>query len=232
VTGEREATFAYTKSYTSAMALVALLVIGFRERGVRAANAAAADASMLTVAGVARIPSLLRKALEAEADIRAAAWEMAARTRFAFLGAGLGWFTAMEAALKVKETSYLPAQGYQTEEILHGPFSGLDESSAVIAFLTGEPSDDRARDVLRAAKEIGAFRLAVALPRGNRDLDCDQIIEAPDGPSWMSPFLHLIPAQLLAYHLAGAHGINPDTGRQDQQAYARATRVFKAASPR
>jgi len=232
VTGEGEATFAYTKSYTSAMALVALLVIGFCESRVGSANAAGADASMLTAAGVARMPGLLRKALGAEADIRAAARAMATRTGFAFLGAGLGWFTAMEAALKVKETSYLPAQGYQTEEILHGPFSGLDQSSAVIAFLTGEPSDDRARDVLRAAKEIGAYRMAVALPHGNRNLDCDQIIEAPDGPSWMSPFLHLIPAQLLAYHLAVAREINPDTGRQDQETHARATRVFKAVSPR
>ncbi|MGA8103750.1 MAG: SIS domain-containing protein [Candidatus Acidiferrales bacterium] len=232
VTGEREETFAYTKSYTSAMAVVALLVIGFCERGGWAAASAAADASILTAAGVARMPALLGKALETEAEIRAAARAMATRTRFAFLGAGLAWFTAMEAALKVKETSYLPAQGYQTEEILHGPFSELDEGAAVIAFLTGESSDDRVRDVLRAATEIGAFRLAVTFPRGNRDLTCDQVIEVPDGPSWMSPFLHLIPAQLLAYHLALARGINPDTGRQDQEAHARATRVFKAVSQR
>jgi glucosamine--fructose-6-phosphate aminotransferase (isomerizing) len=228
VTGEREETFAYTKSYTSAMAVVALLVIGFCEGAVLAATSAAADASILTAPGVAGMPALLSKALEAEAGIRAAAGAMATRTRFAFLGAGLAWFTAMEAALKVKETSYLPTQGYQTEEILHGPFSELDESAAVIAFLTGESSDDRARDVLRAATEIGAFRLAVTFPRGNRDLACDRVIEVPDGPAWMSPFLHLIPAQLLAYHLALARGINPDTGRQDQEAHARATRVFKA----
>jgi glutamine---fructose-6-phosphate transaminase (isomerizing) len=227
VTGEREATFAYTKSYTSAMALVALLVIGFCERAGLAAASAGADAPKLTAEGVARIPALLRKALEAEVEIRAAARAMATHTRFAFVGAGLAWFTAMEAALKVKETSYLPAQGYQTEEMLHGPFSELDERAAVIAFLTGESSDDRVRDVLRAAAEIGAFRLAVAFPRGNRDLACDVMIDAPNGPSWMSPFLHLIPAQLLAYHLALAHGINPDTGRQDQEAHARATRVFK-----
>jgi glucosamine--fructose-6-phosphate aminotransferase (isomerizing) len=231
VTGAREVTFAYTKSYTSAMALVALLVIGFCERNVTAGSATA-DASMLTAAGVARIPALLSKALDAEPEIRAAARAMATRTRFSFWGAGLAWFTAMEAALKVKETSYLPAQGYQTEEILHGPFSELDEHAAVIAFLTGESSDERVRDVLRAATEIGAFRLAVTFPRGNRDLACDRVIEVPDGPSWMSTFLHLIPAQLLAYHLALARGINPDTGRQDQAVHARATRVFKAASPR
>ena len=228
VTGEREVTFAYTKSYTSAMALVALLVIGFCERGVAAASAAD-DGSKLTADGVARIPALLATAFEAEADIRAAAQAMATRTRFAFVGAGLAWFTAMEAALKVKETSYLPAQGFQTEEILHGPFSELDERAAVIAFLSGESSDDRVRDVLRAAAEIGAFRLAVTFPRGNRDLACDRVVEVPDGPAWMSPFLHLIPAQLLAYHLALARGINPDTGRQDQEDHARAARIFKPA---
>jgi glucosamine--fructose-6-phosphate aminotransferase (isomerizing) len=228
VTGEREVTFAYTKSYTSAMALVALLVIGFCEGGGLGNASAPADEAMLTAAGVARVPALLAKGLEAEAEIRAAAQAMATRTRFAFLGAGLAWFTAMEAALKVKETSYLPAQGYQTEEILHGPFSELDEGAAVIAFLTGEASDDRVRDVLRAATEIGAFRLAVTFPRGNRDLARDRAIETPEGPAWMSPFLLLVPAQLLAYHLALARGINPDTGRQDQEEHARATRVFKA----
>jgi glucosamine--fructose-6-phosphate aminotransferase (isomerizing) len=218
VTGEREVSFAYTKSYSSAMALVALLVIGF----------CASDRPM-TAAGVARIPALLVRSLEAETEIAAVAQAMAEHTRFAFLGAGLAWFTAMEAALKVKETSYLPAQGFQTEEILHGPFSELDSRAAVIAFLTGEKSDDRARDVLRAAAEIGAFRVAITFPGGNRDLAlaCDRVIVVPDAPSWMSPFLHLIPAQLLAYHLALARGINPDTGRQDQEEHARATRIFK-----
>ncbi len=232
VTGEREATFAYTKSYSSAMAVVALLVIGFCERGGWATASAATRGSMLTAAGVARLPALLSQGLEAEAEIRAAAQAMARRTRFAFLGAGLAWFTAMEAALKVKETSYLPAQGYQTEEILHGPFSELDQAAAVIGFLTGESSDDRVRDVLRAAAEIGAYRLAVTFPRGSRDLACDRVIEVPDGSWWMSTFLHLIPAQLLAYHLALARGINPDTGRQDQPAHARATQVFKAVPQR
>jgi glucosamine 6-phosphate synthetase-like amidotransferase/phosphosugar isomerase protein len=104
----------------------------------------------------------------------------------------------------------------------------LDEGAAVIAFRTGEASDDRVRDVLRAATEIGAFRLAVTFPRGNRDLARDRAIETPEGPAWMSPFLLLVPAQLLAYHLALARGINPDTGRQDQEEHARATRVFKA----
>ncbi len=71
------------------------------------------------------------------------------------------------------------------------------------------------------------LRVAITTPAANRDVAAEHIVVVPEAQPWLAPFLHLVPLQLLTYHIALARKINPDTGRQDQAAHARAHRVYK-----
>ncbi|MFZ0738303.1 MAG: SIS domain-containing protein [Candidatus Acidiferrales bacterium] len=220
-TCDQEVAFAYTKSYTTALAALGMWIVPVLEQrgwlkdppGVRAA--------------LEKVPSLMRLTLRSEIKIREVAKQVAERNRLVFVGAGTGWATASEVALKIKETSYIAAEGFETEEILHGPFSEIDSRAVMVAMLTGDASDERARTILRAAGELGMLRVAIAVPAANRDIAAEHIIVLPEMASWLAPFIHLLPLQLLTYHIALARGINPDTGRQDQEAHARAHKVYK-----
>lgn len=218
-TCQQEVCFAYTKSYSTALAALALFAIRVAKR--RGASVAAAQAELW------RLPELVKRALRCETQIREIAKLVAARQRLIFFGAGPNWATACEGALKVKESSYVAAEGTENEQILHGPFSEIDSRAALVALLAGGPADDRAHTVLRAAVEIGALRIAFAVPAATRELAADHVVKAPAVAEWLSPLVLLIPVQWLTYFVALARGINPDTGRQDQGPHARARTLYK-----
>ena len=220
-TCEQEVAFAYTKSYTTALAAIAQFVLGVLDKRGLLKDGGAARAAL------EKLPALIREALKTEEQVREAAAIVAPRQRIVFFGAGTCWATASEAALKIKETSYIAAEGFQTEEILHGPFSEIDDRDVMVGMLTGESADDRARTILRAARELGMLRIAITTPSANRDIAADYTIVVPEAPPWLAPFVHLIPLQLLTYHIALARKLNPDTGRQDQAAHAQAHKVYK-----
>ena len=220
-TCEQEVAFAYTKSYTTALAALGKYILAVLAQRSFIKDAASAHAAL------DKVPALMRLALRSEVKVREIAKQVAEKQRIVFFGSGTCWATASEAALKIKETSYIAAEGFETEEILHGPFSEIDSRGAMVGMLTGEPSDDRARTILRAAGELGMLRVAVTVPDANRDIAAEDIIVLPETAAWLAPFVHLVPLQLLTYHIALARGINPDTGRQDQEAHARAHKVYK-----
>jgi glutamine---fructose-6-phosphate transaminase (isomerizing) len=217
---DQEVSFAYTKSYTAALAAIAHMAIhiAHRQKLLALAN---------TAVELDRVPALLREALQLEAQVREAAAKVAALPRIVLFGAGVGWPTARETALKIKESCYIAAEGFETEEVLHGPFSELDSRAALVGILSGRPSDDRARQILRAAGEVGIFRVAVTPPSANHDISADQILVVPEAPEWLSAFVQLVPLQLLSYFIALARGLNPDTGRQDQPGHAAASKHYK-----
>ncbi len=219
-TCEQEVSFAYTKSYTSALAALAWMIL-------RVAASRELLARMEAAAELDRVPALMRQALALEPQVRELAKRVAPLSRIALFGTGAGWATAREAALKIKESCYIAAEGFQTEEILHGPFSELDSRAALIGILSGRDSDDRARQIFRAAGELRMLRAAVATPSANRDIAAEQILVVPEAPEWLSAFAHLVPLQLLPYFTALERGLNPDTGRQDQAAHAAASKHYK-----
>lgn len=219
-TCEQEAAFAYTKSYTTALAALAALLLRFADRRKLLPE--------LTLrAALQRVPEWMRQALALEPEVRALARRIAPLPRVEIFGAGVGWATAREIALKIKESCYIAAEGFETEEILHGPFSEVDSRGALIGMLSGRPTDDRARQILRAAGELNTFRVAVTVPSANHDISADHTLVVPECPEWLSAFVHLVPLQLLNYFIALEKGINPDTGRQDQPAHAAASRHYK-----
>jgi glutamine---fructose-6-phosphate transaminase (isomerizing) len=219
-TCEQEAAFAYTKSYTTALAALALLVIRITERRKLLARGYSRE-------DLARVPKLMREALELEPQVRGFAKQMSPLARIEIFGTGVGWATASEAALKIKEACYIAAEGFETEEILHGPFSEADSRAALIGLLTGRETDNRARQILRAAGELRMLRAAIADSSANHDISAEQILVVPETAEWLTAFVHLVPLQLLTYFLALERGLNPDTGRQDQPAHAAASRHYK-----
>lgn len=218
-TCEQEVAFVYTKSHTTTLAALAWMILRICEEreGLKDASAWAA---------LERVPVLMSKVLLLEARTKEIAAEVARRDRLFFFGAGAGWWTACEGALKVREASYLTSEGFQTEEVLHGPLSEMDSRGAILGLLAGEPADERARQVLRAVGELGMLRVAVPLPAANRDLAAQHVLEVPDAPCWLAPLVHMIPLQLLTYYVALARGTNPDTGRQEQPDQMRAKKHY------
>lgn len=219
-TCEQEVSFAYTKSYTTALAAIALMLLRIADRRKLLAQAGAP-------AELERVPNLMRQALALEPQVRDLAKQIASLPRIALFGAGAGWATAREAALKIKESCYIAAEGFEMEEILHGPFSELDSRAALVGILSGRATDDRARQILRAAGELKMLRAAVSPPSANRDISAEHVLVIPETPEWLSAYVHLVPLQLLSYFIALQRGLNPDTGRQDQPAHAAASKHYK-----
>ncbi len=219
-TCEQEVSFAHTKSYTAALAVLAALAIGVAERRGDLIDATSARAAL------AGVPEQMRQALGCEPACRELARQIARRQRWVFVGAGPNWATACEAALKVKETGYLAADGQETEQFLHGPLSEMDSRAALTALLTGGPCDARTKELLRAVGELGVLRIAVA-PRGTGDVPAEHRLEVPAVPEWLSPFVQVVAAQLLSYYVALERGCNPDLGREEQPEHARSRQHFK-----
>jgi glutamine---fructose-6-phosphate transaminase (isomerizing) len=219
-TCEQEVSFAYTKSYTTALAALAILTLRVAERKKLLTNSNTERTLQL-------LPSLMRQALALEPQVRELAKQLASLSRIDIFGAGAGWATAREAALKIKEACCVAAEGFETEEILHGPFSEIDSRGAMIGILTGRKTDDRARQILRAAGELKTLRAAVLVPSANHDVSAEHVLVVPEVDEWLSAFIHLVPLQLLTYFTALERGLNPDTGRQDQPAHAAASRHYK-----
>jgi glutamine---fructose-6-phosphate transaminase (isomerizing) len=219
-TCEQEVAFAYTKSYTTALAALALLIVRIIERRKVLARGYSGEE-------IARVPALIREALNLEPQVRELAKQISPLARIEIFGTGIGWATACEAALKIKEACYIAAEGFETEEILHGPFSETDSRAALIGLLTGRETDGRARQILSAAGELKMLRAAIAGPSANHDISAEQTLVVPKTPEWLTAFVHLVPLQLLTYFLALERGLNPDTGRQDQPAHAAAGRHYK-----
>jgi glucosamine--fructose-6-phosphate aminotransferase (isomerizing) len=218
-TCEQEVCFAYTKSYTTTLAALAQFAAGVAQRRGAKIDAAANQLKQL--------PGQMKQALEIERKIREVAKAANGRDRVVLFGAGPNWATALEGALKIKETSYLAAEGSENEQILHGPFSEIDSRTVLVALLAGGPADERARTVLRSAGEVRALRIAITVPAANHDLAAEHVVEAPAVEEWLSPLVLVEPVQLLTYFLALERGINPDTGRQDQAPHAKAHTLYK-----
>jgi glutamine---fructose-6-phosphate transaminase (isomerizing) len=219
-TCEQEVAFAYTKSYTTALVVLALLIARVVERKNLLAGPP-------PVGALERVPGLLRDALQLEPAARELARRLAVLARIEIFGSGAAWATASEAALKIKEACYIAAEGFETEEILHGPFSETDARGSLVGLFTGGATDERGRQILRAAGELKMPRAAITVPSANHDLSAEQILQVPEAPEWQAALVHLIPLQLLTYFLALERGVSPDSGRMEQPAHAAASRHYK-----
>jgi glucosamine--fructose-6-phosphate aminotransferase (isomerizing) len=200
---------ASTKAFTSQ--LTALLLLGLylgRQRGMwlEDGRALAED--------IATLPELVRSALAVDEEVRSLARTYVDASNFLYLGRGVNFPVALEGALKLKEVSYIHAEGYPAAEMKHGPIALIDEDMPVV-FVA--PCDASYRKVLCNIQEVKARggRTIVVTTQGNGDLDelADHVIAVPQAPPLLSPLVTVIPLQLLAYHIAALRGLDVDRPR-------------------
>jgi glucosamine--fructose-6-phosphate aminotransferase (isomerizing) len=168
-----------------------------------------------------QLPQLTRKALASTDPAMKELAEKTARKRsFYFAGAGASYPNALEAALKVMETSYLPAQGFETEQLLHGPWVSLDGESVLFVMATEETTYERSLDLVRAATSLGSTVIPL-VPEGDREASslCRNAIRLPAVDDQLMPYLSIIPLYLFAYYICLQRGYNPDYLRYLTPAY-------------
>jgi glucosamine--fructose-6-phosphate aminotransferase (isomerizing) len=160
------------------------------------------------------LPRLMEKTLELEARVSELARDLARYKNFLFLGRGIHYPIALEGALKLKELSYIHAEGYAAGEMKHGPIALIDESMPVVALAPRDGTHDR---IMGNIEEVRARdgRVIALGHEGDRELQAksDAFVEVPAATDLLSPILMVIPLQLLAYHVAVRLGRDVDQPR-------------------
>jgi glucosamine--fructose-6-phosphate aminotransferase (isomerizing) len=166
------------------------------------------------VSDLARLPDLVGRALEQEAQIEALAGQLHHYTNFLYLGRGINYPIALEGALKLKEISYIHAEGYPAGEMKHGPIALIDEDMPVLAIALKDHLYDKMISQIEQAKARGGVVLAVAT-EGDTFITrkADHVLFIPKTPALLSPITTVIPLQLLAYHVAVRRGADVDQPR-------------------
>jgi len=178
--------------------------------------------------GCAAIPELMRRGLGDDSRERNAAEQLRNYRRIMLLGGGPNYPTAREIALKLKETSFLYAEGMQVEEFLHGPISSSDRDTLVVVASGGGASGARAEQVANALGEIGAERLGIYTRAGSALAEAVNAgIQVEGEDEALSPFALLLSLQLFTYWMAVKRGCNPDLAHRDDARYVRAAGHFE-----
>src|SRR5205809_188612 len=200
---------ASTKAFTSQ--LVALLLLGLylgRQRGLPV------EQGRRLVEQLAGLPELVARTLELEREVAQLAERYADATNALYLGRGVNFPVALEGALKLKEISYIHAEGYPAAEMKHGPIALIDANMPVV-FLA--PKDEVYAKVVSNMQEVRARggRIIAVTSDGNGDLRhlVDHQLCVPASAPLLSPLLTVIPLQLLAYHIAVRRGCDVDRPR-------------------
>ena len=160
------------------------------------------------------LPSQVRRALDLDAQVREIAERYHRARDFLFIGRHTGFPAALEGALKLKELSYIHAEGYPAGELKHGPIALIEEGVPVVAVATECHVYPKIVSNIQEVKARGAEVVAVAT-EGNREIGryADHVIEVPRTPELLSPVVVSVPLQLLAYHVAKLRGCDVDQPR-------------------
>ena len=163
---------------------------------------------------VAHLPTLVGRALERDADYQALADRFHKAKNFLFLGRGINYPIALEGALKLKEISYIHAEGYPAGEMKHGPIALIDESMPVLAIVTRDALYDKMISQVQQAKARGGVVIALAT-EGDETIrqEADYVIYVPEAPPLLAPIVNVVPLQLLSYHIAVRRGADVDQPR-------------------
>jgi len=163
---------------------------------------------------IERLPELVEKVLEQNEAIKAVAQKYADKENAFFIGRGYLFPVALEGALKLKEISYIHAEGYHAAELKHGPIALLEENTPVVALLNNIPGKDKTLGNAEECKARKAPVIAV-VSEGDEDVadGFDDVIVIPDCPPCIAPVPTAVALQLLAYHVAAARGCEIDQPR-------------------
>ena len=163
---------------------------------------------------LARLPNLLGRLLENSTQFEELGQRYAKYSNFLFLGRGLNYPMAMEGAIKLKEISYIHAEGYPAGEMKHGPISLIDENMPVVALVPQDRLYEKMSNNVNEVKARGGIVIAMAT-EGDEEIaeKADSVIYIPRASEEITPMLMAIPLQLLAYHIAVLRGCDVDQPR-------------------
>jgi glutamine---fructose-6-phosphate transaminase (isomerizing) len=166
------------------------------------------------VADLRLVPDLAGRCLDREQDVYEVAQTVKDSLNALYLGRGINMPIAYEGALKLKEISYIHAEGYPAGEMKHGPIALIDQNMPVIAIATKDPWYEKMISQIEQANSRGGITIVLATDGDPRVADlADHVIWVPDAPWRLSPIVTVIPLQLFAYHIASMRGLDVDQPR-------------------
>lgn len=201
---------ASTKAFTTQITVLSLMALKLaKEKGVMSITDFHTNLNAL-----AQIPAQVALALEADAAILEIARIYKEATNCLYLGRGFNFPVALEGALKLKEISYIHAEGYPAAEMKHGPIALIDEQMPVIVIATKRGHYEKVVSNIQEIKSRSGKIIAI-VTKGDvtvREL-ADHVIEVPETFDWLSPLVTTLPLQLLSYHIAVLRDCNVDQPR-------------------
>jgi glutamine---fructose-6-phosphate transaminase (isomerizing) len=205
---------ASTKAFTSQ--LVALYLLALRLGQAR--GTLSPEASKPHVDALLQLPQLLEQTLKLAPEIEEIAARFHARNDFLYLGRGVNYPIALEGALKLKEISYIHAEGYPAGEMKHGPIALIDERMPVVALAPNDHVFEKMVGNMQEVKARGGSVVALSTRgdgklRSILDRQHDFVLELPPAPELLTPIVYTIPLQLLAYDIAVRRGCDVDQPR-------------------
>ena len=201
---------ASTKAFTGQVTVLTMIALAMGE----ARGTINRDEYLSVVKGLSEIPDKIREVLQANDRIADLARTFTYAHNFLYLGRGYSYPVALEGALKLKEISYIHAEGYPAAEMKHGPIALIDSDMPVVVIATHDAMYEK---VLSNIQEIKARkgRVIALVTKGDDTIAkiADEVIELPDVLECLEPLVATIPLQLLSYHVAVCKGKNVDQPR-------------------
>jgi glucosamine--fructose-6-phosphate aminotransferase (isomerizing) len=202
---------ASTKAFTCQLAVLASTAIAAgRARGVLST-----DDERKLVRALIEVPRLMAEALKLEPTIEQLARDLAKSRDVLYLGRGTSYPLALEGALKLKEISYIHAEGYAAGELKHGPIALIDETMPVIVIAPHDRVFEKTVSNMQEVAARGGKIILVTDPQGAHEAHVESLVKLvlPEMPSTVTPLVYAVPAQLIAYHTAVVMGTDVDQPR-------------------
>ncbi len=198
---------ASTKAFTAQVAALLLFALNLKQ-----SNGDKLDKRL--IANLSELPQIIEKTLKIDPAVKKIAKKFKNINNFLYLGRGLNFPVALEGALKLKEISYIHAEGYPAAEIKHGPIALVDAKMPVVFLATKNDLSEKIISNMQEIKARGGTIIAIVdQDFSNIKKLADYLIKVPVVDKLLSPIVNVIPLQLLAYHIADSKGLNVDKPR-------------------
>jgi glucosamine--fructose-6-phosphate aminotransferase (isomerizing) len=200
---------ASTKAFTAQLAAMSVLAIAF---GTAKGKLGFKEATSLR-SHLMQLPDLMEKVLKKDSEIKELASALLYAKDFLYLGRGINYPIALEGALKLKEISYVHAEGYPAGEMKHGPIALIEQGLPVVVIAMKDDVFEKNLSNIEEVKTRGGRVIAITDEPSLVKDKADHIIEVPSTHPAFTPFLTVVPLQLLAYHIAVLKGCDVDQPR-------------------
>ncbi|GEJ55790.1 glutamine--fructose-6-phosphate transaminase (isomerizing) [Anaeromyxobacter diazotrophicus] len=201
---------ASTKAFTTQLAALFLLAV----RLGRLRGTLAADAARTHLEALRQVPLWMDQVIRQEPSVMPVAKRCAQARDVLFLGRGAQYPVALEGALKLKEISYIHAEGYAAGEMKHGPIALIDEALPVVVLATKEPAYEKTLGNMEEVRARGGLVFAVVSEGDTLAAGLAEVaLTVPHAPPLLAPLLSILPLQFLAYHVADLKGTDVDQPR-------------------